>query len=110
MKYPNFKKSWSVGTAWKKEPRGHHLCYIAYNSRFLILPMFREPRLASYLLGYMARNLADERTWIFATGIISQIGDNRETALFYTGRNHAGKNIARLYGIGLFLPFCAIAT
>jgi len=42
---------------------------------------------------------ADERTGIFTTGIISQIGDDREIALFYTGRNHAGENIARLYGI-----------
>ncbi|WP_321493817.1 transposase [uncultured Desulfobacter sp.] len=41
----------------------------------------------------------NERTGIFTTGIISQIGDDRKIALFYTGRNHAGENIARLYGI-----------
>ncbi len=39
----------------------------------------------------------DERTGIFTTGIISRIDDNRQIALFYTGRNHAGENIARLY-------------
>ena len=42
---------------------------------------------------------SDERTGMFTTGIISQIGDDRKTALFYTGRNHAGENIARLYGM-----------
>jgi len=46
---------------WKKEHRDHNLCYIAYNSRFLILPWFRVPHLASWLLGYMARNLS--RDW-----------------------------------------------
>jgi len=37
-----------------------------------------------------------ERTGIFTTGIISKI-DNRQIALFYTGRNHAGENIIDLY-------------
>lgn len=46
---------------WKKEHRDHNLCYIAYNSRFLILPWFRVPHLASWLLGYMAKNLS--RDW-----------------------------------------------
>lgn len=40
---------------------------------------------------------ADERTGIFTTGIISRIGDHHKIALFYTGRNHAGENIAKLY-------------
>jgi len=39
-----------------------------------------------------------DRTGIFTTGIISRIGDERQIALFYTGRNHAGENIADLYG------------
>jgi transposase len=39
----------------------------------------------------------DDRTGIFTTGIISRIGDKRQIALFYTGRNHAGENIADLY-------------
>lgn len=46
---------------WTKKHRDQNLCYIAYNSRFLILPWFRVPHLASYLLGYMARNLS--RDW-----------------------------------------------
>jgi len=39
-----------------------------------------------------------ERTGIFTTGILS-ILDNKKIALFYTGRNHAGENIASLYKI-----------
>jgi hypothetical protein len=46
---------------WKKKHRDHNLRYIAYNSRFLILPWFQVPHLASFLLGYMARNLS--RDW-----------------------------------------------
>jgi len=46
---------------WKKEHREHNLCYVAYNSRFLLLPWFRVPHLASWLLGYMARHLS--RDW-----------------------------------------------
>lgn len=46
---------------WKKQHRDHNLCYIAYNNRFLILPWFRVPHLASWLLGYMGRNLS--RDW-----------------------------------------------
>lgn len=40
---------------------------------------------------------AGERTGIFTTGIISRIGDNRQIALFCTGRKHAGENISDLY-------------
>jgi transposase len=40
---------------------------------------------------------ADERTGMFTTGIISRIDDDRQIALFYTGRNHAGENITDLY-------------
>jgi transposase len=40
---------------------------------------------------------AGERTGIFTTGIISRIDDDRQIALFYTGRNHAGENITDLY-------------
>ena len=40
---------------------------------------------------------AGERTGIFTTGIISRIGNDRQIALFYTGRKHAGENISDLY-------------
>lgn len=36
----------------------------------------------------------DESTGIFTTGIISQLGDDREIALVYISRKHAGENIA----------------
>lgn len=45
---------------WKKAHRDHHLRHIAYNSRFLILPWFRVPHLASYLLGLMARRISTD--------------------------------------------------
>ncbi len=46
---------------WEKKHRDQNLHYMAYNSRFLILPWFQVPHLASYLLGYMARNIS--RDW-----------------------------------------------
>lgn len=46
---------------WDKEHRAHNLQYIAYNSRFLILPWIQVPHLASHLLGLMARNIS--RDW-----------------------------------------------
>lgn len=42
---------------------------------------------------------ADDRTGMFTTGIISQTFDNQQIALFYTGRNHAGENIAQIFGL-----------
>lgn len=38
-----------------------------------------------------------DRKGIFTTGIVSLIGENIKIALFFTGRNHAGENIAKLY-------------
>lgn len=46
---------------WNKEHRAHNLQYIAYNSRFLILPWIQVPHLASHLLGLMARTIS--RDW-----------------------------------------------
>jgi hypothetical protein len=39
----------------------------------------------------------DERTGIFTSGIISILEDGKRIAIFYTGRNHAGENIASIY-------------
>jgi len=39
----------------------------------------------------------DERTGIFTSGIISLLENGKRIAIFYTGRNHAGENIASLY-------------
>jgi hypothetical protein len=46
---------------WSKEDRAQRLQYIAYNSRFLILPWIKVPQLASHLLGLMAKNIS--RDW-----------------------------------------------
>jgi len=39
----------------------------------------------------------NERTGIFTTGIISLLEEGKRIAIFYTGRKHAGENIASLY-------------
>jgi hypothetical protein len=53
-------------------------------------------------MGEQAKQLAlgdedhsDERTGIFTTGIVS-IGQGRKIAVFFTGRKHAGENLAEL--------------
>ena len=45
---------------WTQKDRTHRLHYMAYNSRFLILPWVRVPHLASHLLGRMARMISDD--------------------------------------------------
>jgi hypothetical protein len=46
---------------WEKSVREKHLHYMAYNSRFLILPWVHIPHLASHLLGQITRTLS--RDW-----------------------------------------------
>lgn len=45
---------------WSAEARRRNLRYLAYNSRFLILPWVQVPHLASHLLGRMTRVLSAE--------------------------------------------------
>ncbi|HVT58926.1 MAG TPA: Druantia anti-phage system protein DruA [Thermoanaerobaculia bacterium] len=45
---------------WSAAARRRNISYLAYNSRFLILPWVRVPHLASYLLGSMTRMLSAE--------------------------------------------------
>lgn len=45
---------------WTKDHRATNLYYIAYNSRFLILPWIQVPHLASHLLGLMAKNISGD--------------------------------------------------
>jgi hypothetical protein len=42
---------------WSTEARRSNIRFVAYNSRFLIMPWVRVPHLASHLLGRMARTL-----------------------------------------------------
>jgi Druantia protein DruA len=46
---------------WRQQHRGRHLHFMAYNTRFLILPWVRVKHLASHLLGRMVRVLS--RDW-----------------------------------------------
>jgi len=45
---------------WSAEARRRNIRFVAYNSRFLILPWVRVPHLASHLLGRMGRMLPGE--------------------------------------------------
>ena len=45
---------------WNAEARRRNIRFIAYNTRFLILPWVRVPHLASHILGRMAAVLSDE--------------------------------------------------
>jgi hypothetical protein len=46
---------------WSKEARKENIRFLAYNTRFLVLPWVRVPHLASHLLGRMARRIS--RDW-----------------------------------------------
>jgi hypothetical protein len=45
---------------WSAEARRRNIRFLAYNSRFLILPWVRVPHLASHILGRMAATLSDD--------------------------------------------------
>ena len=45
---------------WNAEQRQQHLCYIAANTRFLILPFVKVPHLASWVLGQTLRRLSKD--------------------------------------------------
>jgi len=51
---------------WSAEARRRNLRYLAYNSRFLILPWVEVPHLASHLLARMTRRLAAEWQRVYA--------------------------------------------
>jgi hypothetical protein len=45
---------------WSGEARRRNLRFLAYNTRFLILPWVQVPHLASYILGRIARRLSED--------------------------------------------------
>jgi hypothetical protein len=51
---------------WRSEARRRNIGFIAYNSRFLILPWVRVPHLASHLLGRMAGRIAHDWEQMYA--------------------------------------------
>jgi hypothetical protein len=50
---------------WSKEARRRNIRYLAYNSRFLIMPWVEVPHLASHLLGRMTRVLSREWALVY---------------------------------------------
>jgi Domain of unknown function (DUF4338) len=51
---------------WSTEARKQNIRFVAYQTRFLILPWVRVPHLASHLLGRMARQLSADWVRIYA--------------------------------------------
>lgn len=51
---------------WSKEARKANIRFVAYQSRFLILPWVKVPHLASHLLGAVARRLSDDWQRVYA--------------------------------------------
>jgi hypothetical protein len=51
---------------WCKEARRRNIRFVAYQTRFLILPWVRVPHLASHVLGKMARQLAADWQQVYA--------------------------------------------
>ena len=51
---------------WSVEARTKNIRFVAYQTRFLILPWVRVPHLASYLLGRMARQLSADWQRVYA--------------------------------------------
>lgn len=45
---------------WRCEARRRNIRFLAYNTRFLILPWVQVPHLASYILGCMAKRLSED--------------------------------------------------
>ena len=54
---------------WNGEARRRNIGFIAYQSRYLILPWFRIPHLASHILGRMARRISGDWEGIYGHGI-----------------------------------------
>jgi len=55
---------------WSKEARRRNVRYLAYNSRFLILPWVEVPDLASHILGTMARGLSADWEQVYAHPVV----------------------------------------
>lgn len=90
-------------TQWDKTEAAADLIYPVYNEfvrQAAQGDIFHNDDTTMKILSLMKENqdkTGKDRTGIFTTGIISLIGENRKIALFFTGRNHAGENIGRLY-------------
>ena len=55
---------------WSAEARRRNIRFVAYNSRFLILPWVEIVNLASHLLGYMARHLPGDWQRVYGHPVV----------------------------------------
>ncbi len=55
-----------VHIGWSKDARKANIRFVAYQTRFLILPWVRVPHLASHLLGRMSAQLSDDWQRLYA--------------------------------------------
>jgi len=55
---------------WSAQARQKNLRYVAYNSRYLILPWVQVPHLASHVLGRMARLLVEQWRRVYGHGLL----------------------------------------
>jgi hypothetical protein len=55
---------------WSAEARRKNIHYLAYNTRFLILPWVEVPNLASHLLGCMAKRVAEDWERVYAHPVV----------------------------------------
>jgi hypothetical protein len=54
---------------WSKEARKANIRFIAYQSRFLVLPWVKVPHLASHLLGAIARRLSQDWQQVYSHSV-----------------------------------------
>jgi len=54
---------------WSGQARRQNIRFLAYNTRFLILPWVQVPHLASHLLGYMARTISSDWQDMYGHGL-----------------------------------------
>jgi phage FluMu protein Com len=63
---PRHLSSRDTYIGWSPAARERNLRFVAYQTRFLILPWVRVPHLASHLLGRMSRQLSDDWQRVYA--------------------------------------------
>lgn len=63
---PRHLKPRDVWIGWTPAQRKQHVRFIAYNTRFLILPWVRVPQLASHLLSQIARRISADWQSVYA--------------------------------------------
>lgn len=91
-------------TQWEKSEESANLVYPAFDELVRQAAqgdIFHNDDTVMRVLALMKENnnrTGNERTGIFTTAIVSKTADGRQIAIFHTGRNHAGENIALLYG------------